>query len=225
MKALELLRECHLCRGLDATEFDAIARIASLRTSTKGEILFLQGDVAAGLFVLLSGGVRIYKSSPDGKEYTLHHIRPGQMFAEAAVFRDGGFPANCVATEDSRVAFFPKDRFVNLVKGSPQISLKMIAALSAFVRDLNRQVEDLSLREVPARLAAHLLRVSGILGSERIGLDVSKTELARSLGTISETLSRNLKKLSELSLINVDGKTITILDQLGLQAVAEGRKI
>lgn len=223
--ALGLLKRSYLCRDLDERELAALAQIASVRSAKKGEILFLEGDAAAGFFVLLSGAVRIYKASPEGKEYTLHHIQAGQMFAEAAMFRGETFPANCVATDDSTVAFFGKDRFVRLIGDSPRMSLKMIAALSGFVREFNQQIEDLSLREVPARLASHLLRKAEKAGAGQVTLDITKAELARSLGTVSETLSRNLKKLRDLALIEVDGKNITILDPARLQAVADGEKI
>ena len=225
METAELLCNCHLCKGLDQRELEALARIVMTRHLKKGEMIFLQGDTATGFYVLLSGAVRIYKASADGKEYTLHYIRPGQIFAEAAIFGGNAFPANSVATDDSVVAFFPKDRFIRLIGDSPQISLKMIAALSGFVREFNQQIEDLSLKEIPARLASHLLRKAEQEGANQVTLDITKTELARSLGTISETLSRNLKKLRDLTIVEVEGNNITIVDPTRLQAIADGEKI
>ena len=225
MDTRDMLGKCYLGRELDGEELGALAGIVSVRRPGRGEILFLENDEATGFFVLLSGRIRVYKSSPDGKEYTLHLIRPGEMFAEAAIFRGGTFPANAAAEADSVVAFFPKDRFVRLLGEYPSISLKMIGSLSAFVREFNRQIEDLSLREVPARLAAHLLRAATKAGGPKFELEISKSELARSLGTISETLSRNLKKMRDQSIIRVDGNTITVLDAGRLSALAEGEKI
>jgi len=203
----------------------AVSEIAVIRNAGKGEILFIQGDPATGFFILFDGSVRVYKASPEGKEYTLHHIQAGQMFAEAAIFKGKTFPANAVATEASTLAFFPKDRFVKLIQDSPQMSLKMIAALAGFVREFNQQIEDLSLKEVPARLASHLLRKAERIGTARVTLDITKTELARSLGTIGETLSRSLKKMRDLHLVEVNGKNIKILDQARLRSVADGEKI
>ena len=185
----------------------------------------MQGDPALGFFIILDGSIRVYKASLEGKEYTINYMQAGQMFAEAAIFQGTTFPANSVATRDSTVAFFPKDRFIKLIEDFPKISLKMIAALSIFVRELNQQIENLSLKEVPARLAYHLLSNANKLGASQISLDITKAELAHSLGTISETLSRNLKKLRDLAVIKVDGKDITILDNTRLQAIADGEKI
>jgi len=202
-----------------------LSEIALIRTADKGELLFLQGDPANGFYTLLSGIIRIYKASPNGKEYTLHTIRSGQMFAEAAIFGGNVFPANCMALEDSVVAFFDKNRFIKLISESPQISLKMISALSGFVREFNQQIENLSLKEVSSRLALYLLNKLEMDKSDDITLDISKSELAKSLGTISETLSRNFKKMKELGILSINGKSIKILDSDRLHSIAEGEKI
>jgi len=225
MATIERLQNCFLCRELNEGELEALAAIVSVRRAEKGETLFWEGDPATGFYILLSGSIRIYKTSPDGKEFTIHQIRPGQMFAEAAIFAGRQYPANCSAMADSEVAFFPKDRFLGLIKKSPDISLKMIAGLSAFVREFNQKVEDLSLREVSARLARYLLEESKRAQLDTVYLETTKAELANKLGTISETLSRNLKKLSDLQTIRVDSNKIIILDAPRLQSIADGEKI
>ena len=101
----------------------------------------------------------------------------------------------------------------------------MIAALSAYLRELAEMIEELSLKEIPSRLASYLLTESSNRGLETFKLQVTKTELAHKLGTISETLSRNLKKMKALGLIAVNGREIRIMDFQQLQAVADGRKI
>jgi CRP/FNR family transcriptional regulator len=219
------LRSSHFGAGLDSGELHTLAGIAVARNIGKGEILFLEGDPAIGFYVLLKGRLRIFKSSAEGKEYTIHQIQPGQMFAEAAVFKGGIFPANCSAQEDSVIALFPKDSFLELIKNSPQISLKIISSLSGFLRDYNQQVENLSLKEVSGRIAAYILNEAERQNRNMVSLDSSKTELARRLGTISETLSRNLRRLKEAGIIEVDRNRITILDFNKLSAIAEGEKI
>ncbi len=225
MKFEELLHRSFLGRDLEPDELTAVADIATFKNIAGGQILFLESDPADGFFILLSGRVRLYKASPDGKEYTLHQIKQGMLFAEVAIFHGNRYPANCVAVEDSVVAFFPKNDFINLLKKIPLISLKIISSLSGFLRDFNNQVEQLSLKEVPARIASFLLIESEKAGSNTIILDTSKTELANRLGTISETLSRNLRKFKENKIIEVDSKIITIVDQKRLTAIADGEKI
>ena len=224
MKTEEHLKNCQFCNGLDERELKALSSITRTRKLEKGATLFSEGDPAGGFFALLAGRVRVFKVSPAGKVYTIHQIQPGQIFAEAAIFRGDRFPASCEAMEDSWVAFFPKTRFIKLIEGSPQISLKIIGSLAGFLREYNLKIENLSLKEVPARIASFLLSEAEKVGPI-IALDTSKSELAHSLGTISETLSRTLKKLRELEIIAVDHKLITILDREKLAEIASGEKL
>lgn len=221
----KLLKDAVIFRELDSEEFKAMEEITQLRHVEGDAMLFFEGDPANGFFVLLSGRVRIYKSTADGKEFTLHQITPGQVFAEAAIFRGNTYPANCMAMEDSEVAFIPKDQFIRLITKYPNISLKIIGSLSRWLREFAAKLEDLSLKDVPARLATYLLRQRQKLKSDSFELDITKAELASELATISETLSRSLKKLKDLEVIAVDGKRITILDSDQLDSIAAGEKI
>jgi CRP/FNR family transcriptional regulator len=225
MTSIDLLKNSYLGRSLDENELKAIASIALIRSLVKGELLFIEGDAATGFYILLDGQVRLYKSSPDGKEYTLHQIRSGQIFAEVAIFHGHKFPANCMAVNNSTVAFFPEREFIRLLEKSPQIALKIIGSMAAFLRDFNNQLEQLSLKEVPARLADYILAESIRTASGTIQLDTTKTELASRLGTISETLSRNLRKFMDAGIIEVEHKKIKILDPARLTSIAEGEKI
>ena len=225
MDVESLLHSSYLCHDLDVDELEAVASIAVIRTLSKGELLFLQGDTATGFYVLLNGRIRLYKSSIDGREYTLHQIKPGQMFAEVAIFRGRRYPANCIAREETTVAFFPKDEFLHLLKKSPELALKIIASLSSFLRDFNHQLEELSLKEVPGRIASFILSEAENSGHDTITLETSKIELANRLGTISETLSRNLRKLQDNNIISVDRDKITIRNKTRLGEIADGEKI
>lgn len=225
MIKIDALKRCAMFAELAQEELTALSQISSVRHVGKDSLLFMQNDQAMGFFVLLTGSVKIYKSSPDGKEYTLHIIRPGQMFAEAAIFGAATYPADCIALEDSEIAFFPKTEFMRLIAEYPELSMKMIISLSAWLREFSRKLEDLSLREIPARLASYLLEQAEEADSDSFDLSLSKTQLASHLGTIIETLSRNLKKLRERGIIEVDSKRITIHDRAGLESIADGEKI
>jgi CRP/FNR family transcriptional regulator len=224
MDVRKLLQKSHLCAGLSSDELDQILAIATIRSLSKGQILFLEGDNADGFYILLEGRIRVYKAGPDGREQTLHQIRAGQTFGEAAVFGGIRFPANSAAIADAAVAYLPFAAFRDIVATSPDISLKMIGAMAGFLREFTQIIENLSLKEVSARLAGYLLEQHQKSGSATIRLTQSKAELARQLGTISETLSRNLRKLKELQIIAVTGKDITVLDVHKLAEIASGEK-
>jgi len=224
MEALNCIKKSLLFAGLDSNELQSLSDTIAIKRLKKGEILFFDGDIASGFYAVFEGRIRVYKSNPDGKEYTIHIIKPGQIFGEVAIFDGKYFPANSMAISDSVVGFFPKDRFLGLIKQHPNISLKIIGSLARFLREYNQMVEDLALKEVPARIARYLLDQTEKNNKNVISLETSKTELAVKLGTISETLSRNLRKMKDSGILKVDNQQITILDIDRLISIAEGEK-
>jgi CRP/FNR family transcriptional regulator len=160
--------------------------------------------------------------SPDGKEQILHILGPGEPFGEAPVFAGQSFPAHAVALEDCRLVFLPRDDFVDLVTRNPSLALNLLAVLSKRLREFTRMVDSLSLKEVPGRLAGHLLLLSRKQANgDELELELSKTQLASLLGTIPETLSRILKKLQKAGYIRIEGARITIVDRERLAELAE----
>lgn len=215
-----ILKNCPFFAGLSDHDFDALIAIARIREHPRGELLFSEGEKAAGFFVVLDGKVKVYKLSPEGKERILHVIQPGGTFAEAAIFGDGLYPAYAEPLQPSKLFFLPKEGFLDLLRNNGQISINMIAGLSRFLRQFANQIEDLTFKDVPSRLACYLVDLSR--GSKRfVELPISKSQLASNLGTVSETLSRTLRKLSEDDLIRVSGKTVEILDGDRLEELAE----
>jgi CRP/FNR family transcriptional regulator len=217
--------EVELFEGLSDQEVKALADIAVIRDCPRGQDIFHEGEAAQGFFAVASGRVRIFKTALSGKEHILHVFGPGQAFAEVAVFQGGTYPANAQAMEDSRILFFPRAAFKNLIKTHPELGMNMMGLLSGRLRFLVRRVEELSLKEVPARLAAHLLLLFESQGREELTLDLTKGQLASYLGTIQETLSRILKRLSDQGLIAIKGRQVTLLDVEGLKALALGEKL
>ncbi len=211
--------------GLPAREQHELALIARIRTFAKGETIFHEGDEARGFYVIISGRVKIYKLSEDGKEQTLHIFGPGEPIGEAAMFAHECFPAHAQALEASRTIFFPRAALIELFKQHPSLAMNMLALLSRRLRRFAQLVEDLSLKEVPTRLAAYLLYSSKrAKDQDYLHLDISKAELASVLGTIPETLSRILSKMNKQGLIRLQGRQIRILDRSSLEQLARGKK-
>ncbi|NTU47809.1 MAG: Crp/Fnr family transcriptional regulator, partial [Syntrophobacteraceae bacterium] len=151
---------------------------------------------------------------------------PGEVFGEVPVFAGGLYPAHAEALEASRSLFLPRDAFIELVQKEPSLALNMLGMLSRRLRRFTHLIEDLSLKEVPGRLAAYLLYLSGRnTHSDLLELDITKSQLASLLGTIPETLSRILAKMTQQELIRVEGRRITILDREGLENLAAGEKL
>src|SRR6056297_2238885 len=211
-----------LFRDLPSHHLEAVAAIAVEKRAEKHELIFAEGDPGNGFYIVEKGQVKIYKLSVEGREQILHIFGPGEPFGEVPVFSGDVFPASAEAVKKSRVLFFPRRRFIELISADPTLALNMLAVLSRRLRDFTVQIEDLSLKEVPARLAGYLVLLSKEQQNpSEVCLHISKGHLASFLGTIPETLSRILKKMSEKDLIRVNGKKIRLLDYEGLRMLAE----
>jgi CRP/FNR family transcriptional regulator, dissimilatory nitrate respiration regulator len=225
MDNLQILKKSLLFSGLDEENLKEVATIATRRSFARGEALFTEGEPANGFYLLASGNIKLCKVSPDGKEKVLHFVNPTETFAEAAFFGDGKYPAEARALEKGETLFFPKEAFMGLLERNPRFSLNLIVSLSLLLRRFARQIEELTFAEVPSRLAAYLVELAGkksttYQGTTYIDLEMKKGELASRLGTVSETLSRALKKLKDDGLIEVDGSRVIVYDMPRLTKIA-----
>jgi CRP/FNR family transcriptional regulator len=227
---IDLLKRCPLFAGLNEEDLKKINSIALLKKVKRKGVIFSEGEEAKGFYVTLSGRVKIYKVSPDGKEQILHVISAPDSFAEASLFLEGIYPAFAEALNDSQLLFIPKRDFVHLIEKNPKLSLNMIASLSHFLRRFASLIEELSFKEVSSRIAKYLIDLSLKLSREgknpkEVELDLSKTQLASKLGTISETFSRTLAKMKAKGIIDVKKNRIFILDRKALEELASGFKL
>jgi CRP/FNR family transcriptional regulator len=228
--SIDLLRRCPLFAGLKEEDLKRIRAIASLKKVEKKEILFSDGEEARGFYVILSGKVKLYKVSPEGKEQILHIVSAPDAFAEAALFLEGSYPAFAEALTDCQLLFFPKRDFIQLIEKNPQLSINMIVTLSHYLKRFASLIEELSLKEVSSRVAKYLIDLQMNSTKEgkspkEVELDLSKTQLALKLGTISETLSRTLAKMKVKGIIDVKKNKILILNREALEELASGLKI
>ena len=212
-KKIEIIIGSVLFKGLQDAQLERIAEISHEKNYKRGESIFFEGDEATGFYVVAEGKIKIFKMSPDGREQILHIFGPGEPFGEVPVFHGQPFPANAVTMAPSALLFFPRREFVDLVVSTPSLALSMLAMLSLRLRRFASQVESLSLKEVPGRLAAHLVYLAEEQGrTDRVVLDIPTGQLASLLGTSPETLSRIFARMSEEGLIRVHGKKIELLD-------------
>jgi CRP-like cAMP-binding protein len=228
MSLAESLKYVMLFAGLDEKGRESVARLAVERKTPAGRIVIRDGDPADGFYVVLDGKVKVYKLSPDGRQQILHVFGPGQAFAEAAMFAGETFPAFAETLAESRLAFFPRDRFLKGLGENPALAFGLIASLARLCRQLTGLVEQISLTDVTGRLARYLTDLARRKGVDvekgaSVRLDIPKGELASQLGTVPETLSRALARLAAADLIAVDGKVITFRKAAKLEALAGGQ--
>jgi CRP/FNR family transcriptional regulator, dissimilatory nitrate respiration regulator len=219
-----LLRRSPLGQDLPAAQIRKIAAVAEKRDFEPGAEVFSEGDPAQGLYVLVTGRVKIFKLSAQGREQILNVLGPGQTLGEAVVFAGTAFPAHAEALQPVQTLYLPRPKFVALLSREPRIALGLLSVMARRLQYFARMVDELSLQDVPARLARYLVerRIEG--RQDTITLGLKKVELAQRLGTVPETLSRALSKLTQRGLIRVKGARIEVLDPKGLEAlVADGR--
>lgn len=217
------LTKVPLFSGLSESELGfLLARVASKKYAA-GEMVFSEGEPCAGLFVVESGSVRIFKSSPGGREQVLSIEGPGGSIAELPVFDGGNYPASVVAMEDSVLLFVSRHDFQSLCLTHPQVSLKVLKVVGARLRRLVGIIEELSFTTVRHRLSAYLLRLAQKEGRKvaqgiEVTLPANNQELASQIGTVRELVSRNLSRLQAEGLISIDGRALIVRDLKALES-------
>jgi CRP/FNR family transcriptional regulator len=214
-KTTDLLRKAPLFATSSDDDLRRVADLVVPRRFSKKEAIFREGDRAEGFFLVVSGKVKVFKLSGEGKEQVLHVLEAGQTFAEAVIFEGGVYPAHAETLVDTELLFLPKRPFLELLERYPKLAIRMLASLSRWLKRMTDLVENLSLKDVETRLVFYLseeLKARGIPAKDGVELElpVSKHVLASRLGTVPETFSRTLKKLQDDALIDVRGKRIRI---------------
>jgi CRP-like cAMP-binding protein len=219
------LRRTALFGSLGEEELRALAARAIERKLAREETLFVAGEEARGLYVIVTGSVRAFRSGAEGREQVIHTERAGATLAEVPVFDNGTYPATAVADEDSVVLFISKEDVRVVCREQPGVALAALELLAGRLRRHAELVEVLSLRAVGQRLAQLLLREARARGERTragISFDIVATnsQLAARVGTVTEVVSRALSRLNQDGLILIDNRRVTIPDEELLSAYA-----
>ncbi|MEK7830545.1 MAG: Crp/Fnr family transcriptional regulator [Acidobacteriota bacterium] len=220
------LRRTILFGELNEIELRALANRAVERRLNRNEILFVAGDEAAGLFVIVKGTLRAFREGVDGREQVIHVERAGATMAELPVFDDKPYPSTVAAEEETTVLFLSKREVRSLCLAHPEIALAGLKLLAGRLRKCAELVEALSLREVDQRLARWLLteaRARGQRFPERLELNLVLTnqQIAAHIGSVREVVSRALARLQQNGLIEVDGRQVVIRGEAALAVFAQ----
>ena len=212
--------------GLTETELGFLAQRAVPRQYAPGEVVFAEGQPCAGLYVVERGHIRIFKTSPGGREQVLTIDGPGSSVAEVPVFDGGNYPASGAAVDSALLLFVSKQDFQALCLAHPQVTLKVLRIVGARLRRLVEIIEELSFTTVRHRLASFLVRLARQEGKRtpagiEILLPASHQELAAQIGTVRELVSRNLSRFQAEGLLIVEGRNVIVRDLKALEAELE----
>ncbi len=210
----------HPCFGVLPPEQHArLLRHARLHIYQADETVFWEGETAVGLWWIESGTVKIYKTSPEGGEHILHLAGPGDTFNDIAVYDNDKNPANVATLTPTKLWLLPTEPIQALLAENISFAQAVIHTLAQRIRSLTRQIEDLTLYSVTARLARFLLQQAENPSLAEAG--VTRKAIAGYLATTPESVSRTLRALQDMGAIQFDRHRIMIVDESLLRTIAQ----
>jgi CRP/FNR family cyclic AMP-dependent transcriptional regulator len=222
------LQRTILFSELSEQELNYIAERTVVRHFEAGQLVFSEGEACPGLWIIETGKVRIYKSSPSGREQVLAIEGPGSSVAELPVFDGGRYPASAASVNDAKLLFISKEDFQSLCLKHPEVALKVLRTVGRRLRGLVGIIEELSFTTVRHRLISLLARMAKEGNRTNEGVEITlaanQQELAAQMGTVRELISRNLSRLQAEDLIRVEGRKIVILDLPALQEAMQDQE-
>ena len=219
---LQLLRKMSLFKGLDDEAFGRLLCHAKVQKVARNEVIFVEGEPAAQLFLVLSGWIKLWRQSEDGHESVIGVFAEGESFAEAAIFDQKGYPVSALAADDSRLLAVSAASVLREFRKNPDYAINVVADLSRHMRLLVRQIEQLSVSSSTERLARFLVKLCPKDAEEAVvRFPVEKSLIAGRLGMQPETLSRGLAKLRKIG-VNTKGSMVTIDDVEALRKFQNG---
>lgn len=214
----EFLQSSPYFAGLDLPEIDSISGFVFEKKVGKGEVVTQEGDEAEALYFVVSGAVKCYKTSEEGKEQIIRIVLPGDSFNDVAVFDDGPNPASAEAMSAVLLYAIARRDMERILRDHPKVVANATTVLAARIRHFLELVEDLSFRQVIGRIARLLLDYAGDGTGPRPKL--TQQEMAAAVGTAREVVGRSLKTLHEEGAIRMERNRIVIVDREGLKLTA-----
>ena len=223
---IRLLSMVDVLEPLSEEELEEFGRRVPDIHVREGQTLYTPKDQSEALFMLKKGRVRIYKVAPDGWEFTLAVVDAGTMFGEMALTAQRLREAYAEATEPSDICVLRSADLERLVRENPDVGLRMIRLLSERLRLCETRLEDISLKDVPARLASLVLQLAeseGIVTKEgpKIPTRYTHRQLATMIGSSRETVTRAFTKLQRIGAVELRRRHIYVKDIEALERTAE----
>ena len=206
---LKLLHKNEYFEGLGEDLLNQVAAYMQLREYERGEALFWEGDPCAGLHIIEQGFVKLYRLSPQGRQYIVRVLQEGDTCNEVPTFDGGTNPVNVEALETTQVWVIQADILQDLLGKHPDFAQKVINNLGKNLRGLVRMVSEMAFYQVTHRLAR---LISDQSPDELSGTPWTQEQLAARLGTVREVVARSLKELERSGAINVDKRRIEVSD-------------
>ncbi|MEQ1656566.1 MAG: Crp/Fnr family transcriptional regulator [Nitrospira sp.] len=218
---LWFLKHIRLFDGITPAEMQEMEKITRMEEVKKRQPLYLPGDPSSNVYLLKRGRVKIANTAPNGKEVTFDILEAGDVFGELDVLEDAPRSTSAETLDDALICVIPRKDFDQYLAMHPNVTIKLTKLIGLRLKKIQSRVEDLVFRDVPARLA-HLLselsKTEGVADKQGIRLKAKLThqEMANLIGCSRETVSTTMGQFRDDGLIQMDGRTITIVNEKGL---------
>ncbi len=198
MKTINRLQKHEIFNGLEQNELEKIAQITITKNFDKDQIIFYETEEPKYFYLLNNGVAKVYKVDSKGNEIVLHNFAAPTMIAEMPSIENFKFPASCVAMDNCEFLLIKKEEFVNLLKTNPDISFHVIKSLTRKIRGMEGLLNRSLIFDATTKVAHYIV--------ERTDDFIMKKnkEVANELNMTPETLSRVLKKLKDLNILDKD---------------------
>jgi CRP-like cAMP-binding protein len=216
------LRQSVLFRRVEPADRQRLAAVSTVHAFEKGAMLFNEGDSSDLMYSVLSGRVKVFKTTPRGKDVILEIFGPGDPVGAVAVYEARPYPASAIALEPTSCLLIPRQAFFALLEDSPSLVRGLLVGLTHRLVELTNRLTDLSGGRVEGRLARFLLKLGTDIGQSRadgvfIPLALSRQELADMIGTTIETSIRIMSRWGKDGVVRTDKDGFVILDRPTLE--------
>ena len=220
---LQILRGNIYFEGLDTSALGMVAEHMHLHLFKRKETIFLEEEKSAGLHILKRGSAKIYRLSPQGRQYIVNILTEGDTFNEVSVFGGGGNPVNAATLEESEIWIIEGKILRELPLAHPLYAQKIINNFANNLRNLVHRVSGMAFYQVTHRLARLLIKLPEDSLSGENNARLTQDQIAARLGSVREVIARSLKELERGGAIRVEKRRIYIVDREKLESFAEGR--
>jgi CRP/FNR family cyclic AMP-dependent transcriptional regulator len=219
---IELLQRVPLFSELSREDLEEISRVAVPRSYPKGVRVFHEGDRSDACYIVRSGDLRVTREHPDGRAIALATLGPGDIFGELAMLDGEARSASVEALSESELLALPAADVRRLLRGSSEITVKLVVALTRRLREANERISRQSFQTVPSRVAGVLSQLiaeeAPLESREGVTIRMTQADLAQLAGTSRESVSRFLAMLERAHVVRVARGRVTVLEPRRLRA-------
>ncbi|MBL7890782.1 MAG: Crp/Fnr family transcriptional regulator [Bacteroidia bacterium] len=216
--------DCNTCKarcnsvfsGLFENEIDMLRDNKGCTTFKKGQVIFNQGGMPHGIFVVYSGKVKLFQLAENGREQIVRMAKPGDIIGYRSLLSSENYASTAVPIEESNICYIPKKLFWSLMNSNQDLSLQIMKLLSSDLKRAEHSITNIAQKPVKERLAEALLFLKETYGLEQdemtIGVVMTREDMANFVGTATETAIRLLADLRHDNIIDFVGKKIKIIN-------------